>query len=102
MQNSTNRKKHRRSHSASTLTLSRISLKQLRISSYYEPNVFEASIVELLEVLQSQILQYISNVLYVEIVKISDMNFSKLIVNSFQIFVNNNQKIHKNSNNNNK
>lgn len=91
MQNSTNRKKHRRSHSASTLTLSRISLKQLRISSYYEPNVFEASIVELLEVLQSQILQYISNVLYVEIVKISDMNFSEiqLIVNSFQIFVNN-------------
>lgn len=91
MQNSTNRKKHRRSHSASTLTLSRISLKQLRISSYYEPNVFEASIVELLEVLQSQILQYISNVLYVEIVKISDMNFFEiqLIVNSFQIFVNN-------------
>lgn len=91
MQNSTNRKKHRRSHSASTLTLSRISLKQLRISSYYEPNLFEASIVELLEVLQSQILQYISNVLYVEIVKISDMNFSEiqLIVNSFQIFVNN-------------
>lgn len=91
MQNSTNRKKHRRSHSASTLILSRISLKQLRISSYYEPNVFEASIVELLEVLQSQILQYISNVLYVEIVKISDMNFSEiqLIVNSFQIFVNN-------------
>lgn len=91
MQNSTNRKKHRRSHSASTLTLSRISLKQLRISSYYEPNLFEASIVELLEILQSQILQYISNVLYVEIVKISDMNFSEiqLIVNSFQIFVNN-------------